>query len=101
MKHHEDPDCLSFSSCNWLQNILSHMVTAVDGITADANILIHHARFYAQQHTMIYQEPVPVENLVLSICNLKQGYTQSGGNQFLIDQNKKNLFYLLDLRKLR
>ena len=56
-----------------------HIVTAVAGITADANTLIQYARLSAQQYTFQYQEPIPVEQLVTDLCDLKQGYTQYGG----------------------
>jgi len=52
---------------------------AVAGITADANILINKLRLSAAQHVYTYGEPMPVEELVTSICDLKQGYTQYGG----------------------
>jgi 20S proteasome subunit alpha 3 len=56
-----------------------HMACAVAGITADANILINYARTSAQRYLFSYQEPMPIEQLVQSICDLKQGYTQYGG----------------------
>ena len=49
------------------------------GITADANILINYARLSAQRYSFAYQEPIPVEQLVQRLCDLKQGYTQYGG----------------------
>eukprot|EP00658_Telonema_sp_P-2_P041257 TRINITY_DN294_c0_g1_i2.p1 TRINITY_DN294_c0_g1~~TRINITY_DN294_c0_g1_i2.p1 ORF type:complete len:281 (-),score=88.47 TRINITY_DN294_c0_g1_i2:419-1261(-) len=52
---------------------------AVAGIRADANILINRARLVAQQYQYKYQEPMPVEQLIQQICDLKQGYTQFGG----------------------
>eukprot|EP01098_Paradermamoeba_levis_P007431 TRINITY_DN306_c0_g1_i1.p1 TRINITY_DN306_c0_g1~~TRINITY_DN306_c0_g1_i1.p1 ORF type:complete len:252 (-),score=93.28 TRINITY_DN306_c0_g1_i1:87-842(-) len=54
---------------------------SVAGITADANILINYARLSAQRHLFSYQEAMPVEQLVQSICDLKQGYTQYGGQR--------------------
>jgi len=56
-----------------------HIITAVAGITADANTLIQYARISAQQYTFQYHEPIPVEQLVTDLCDLKQGYTQYGG----------------------
>lgn len=56
-----------------------HIMCAVAGITADANILINQARLVAQRYTFSYQEPVPVEYLVQNICDIKQQYTQFGG----------------------
>merc|ERR1712099_48619 len=52
---------------------------AVAGITSDANILINKLRLSATQHVYTYGESMPVEELVTSICDLKQGYTQYGG----------------------
>jgi len=52
---------------------------AVAGITSDANILINKLRLTAQQHFFTFGEPIPVEQLVTSICDLKQSYTQFGG----------------------
>lgn len=56
-----------------------HMFCAVAGITSDANILINKLRLSAQQHTFTYREPMPVEQLVTAICDVKHGYTQYGG----------------------
>jgi len=56
-----------------------HIAASVAGITSDANTLINYARLSAQRHTFSYQEPIPVEQLVQKICDLKQGYTQYGG----------------------
>jgi len=56
-----------------------HLACAVAGITADANILINHARLSAQRYTFKFGEPIPAEQLITDICDLKQGYTQYGG----------------------
>ena len=56
-----------------------HVACAVAGITSDANILINTARVAAQRYTFTYAEPMPVEQLVQSLCDTKQGYTQFGG----------------------
>lgn len=42
------------------------------GITSDANILINRLRLTAQQHAYSFSEPMPVEQLVTSICDYKQ-----------------------------
>eukprot|EP00007_Cunea_sp_BSH-02190019_P002955 CAMPEP_0174231726 /NCGR_PEP_ID=MMETSP0417-20130205/2190_1 /TAXON_ID=242541 /ORGANISM="Mayorella sp, Strain BSH-02190019" /LENGTH=225 /DNA_ID=CAMNT_0015309661 /DNA_START=125 /DNA_END=802 /DNA_ORIENTATION=- len=67
------------SRCEKMYKIDEHICAAVAGITADANILVDQARVYAQRHTYGYGEPVPVEQLVKTICHQKQGYTQFGG----------------------
>merc|ERR1711957_1156973 len=56
-----------------------NIACAVAGIRADANILVNKARLIAQQYQFKYQEPMPVEQLIEQICDLKQGYTQFGG----------------------
>jgi len=56
-----------------------HVAVAVAGITSDANILINYTRTEAQKYTFTYQEPIPIEQLLNRICDLKQGYTQFGG----------------------
>jgi hypothetical protein len=55
------------------------MAASVAGITADANILVNYARQAAQKYQLAYQEPIPAEQLVRTVCDLKQGYTQFGG----------------------
>jgi len=55
------------------------MITAVAGMTADANILINYARTVAQRFLYVYNEEIPCEQLVRQLCDLKQGYTQKGG----------------------
>lgn len=56
-----------------------HVVCAVAGLTSDATILIEKLRLYAQQYTFAYGVPIPIENLVVRLCDFKQGYTQFGG----------------------
>lgn len=56
-----------------------HVAVAVAGVTADANTLIEDLRLRAQQYRYKYGEPIPVEQLVVQLCDVKQGYTQFGG----------------------
>ncbi|KAL1331102.1 hypothetical protein HN51_048354 [Arachis hypogaea] len=67
------------SSTEKMYKIDDHVACAVAGIMSDANILINTARVQAQRYTYAYQEPMPVEQLVQSLCDTKQGYTQFGG----------------------
>jgi 20S proteasome subunit alpha 3 len=61
------------------------MACAVAGLTADANSLINHLRMQAQQYLFTYNEEMPCELMVERLCNMKQGYTQTGGiNSILI-----------------
>jgi len=43
------------------------------------HIVVNYARLSAQRYLFQYQEPTPVEVLVQTVCDLKQGYTQFGG----------------------
>jgi 20S proteasome subunit alpha 3 len=56
-----------------------HAACLVAGLTADANILIQRARLTSQRYLHSYQEPMPLEQIVRSICDYKQAYTQFGG----------------------
>lgn len=62
-----------------MYKIDDHCAVAVAGITSDANILLNYARLEAQRYTYGYGETIPVEQLLMRVCDLKQGYTQFGG----------------------
>jgi len=57
------------------------MACSVAGITSDANFLINELRYSAQRYLFYYGEPQPCEQLVMSICDYKQLYTQIGGKR--------------------
>jgi 20S proteasome subunit alpha 3 len=48
-------------------------------MTADANYLVDYAREAGQKFRMTLRNPIPVEQLVIKLCDLKQSYTQFGG----------------------
>ena len=54
-------------------------LSLVAGLTADANILIQRARVSSQRYLHDFQEPMPVEQVVRTVCDYKQAYTQFGG----------------------
>uniref|UniRef100_A0A8C4WWF8 Proteasome subunit alpha type n=1 Tax=Eptatretus burgeri TaxID=7764 RepID=A0A8C4WWF8_EPTBU len=54
------------------------LACSVAGITADANVLTNELRVIAQRYYFQYQEPIPCEQLVMTLCDLKQSYTQFG-----------------------
>jgi len=56
-----------------------HVAAAVGGLTADANIVVNYARLTTQRYLAQYGQPSPIEHLVQTVCDLKQGYTQFGG----------------------
>ncbi|TFG05252.1 MAG: archaeal proteasome endopeptidase complex subunit alpha [Promethearchaeota archaeon] len=57
----------------------SHIGAAIAGLTADARVLIDHARVQAQINKLTYDEDITVKQLTQKICDLKQVYTQMGG----------------------
>eukprot|EP00126_Sphaerothecum_destruens_P014914 Sdes_comp8807_c0_seq1m191 len=67
------------STSEKIYRLNENMVCSVAGITADANILVNKARLSAERYFFSYQEPIPCEQLVQQLCDLKQGYTQYGG----------------------
>ncbi|CAK1354375.1 putative proteasome subunit alpha type-3 [Cercospora beticola] len=67
------------TSAEKLYILNDNMITAVAGMTADANILINYARQAAQRYLLTYNADIPCEQLVRRLCDLKQGYTQHGG----------------------
>ncbi|OHT08818.1 Proteasome subunit alpha type-4 [Tritrichomonas foetus] len=81
-----------------------HVITALAGMTADANNLVDYMRSLAQSYLKTYGEPMPVEQLVRRVCDKKHSYTQYGGLRpygvsFLIagyDRHKGCQLYLTD-----
>jgi len=57
------------------------MACSVAGITSDANVLTNQLRLFAQRHQLSYGEPMPCEQLVATLCDIKQAYTQFGGKR--------------------
>ena len=55
------------------------MACCVAGITSDANVLTNELRAIAQRHTLQFGEPIPCEQLIMRLCDIKQAYTQTGG----------------------
>jgi 20S proteasome subunit alpha 3 len=65
-----------------------HTICAVAGLTADANLLVNSLRVTTQQYLFKYDTPMPVEQLVMSICDTKQGYTQYGGGSLMSERSE-------------
>ena len=62
----------------------SDVACSVAGITSDANVLTNQLRLFSQRHLLHYGEPIPCEQLVASLCDIKQAYTQFGGMCFKV-----------------
>ncbi|MHA1277287.1 MAG: archaeal proteasome endopeptidase complex subunit alpha [Candidatus Helarchaeota archaeon] len=62
-------------------DIDGHVGAAIAGLTADARVLIDHARVQAQINRLTYDEEIHIVQLVRKICDLKQVYTQNAGGR--------------------
>lgn len=56
-----------------------NIYVTVAGITSDANVLVDKLRSISIDYKSQYGEEIPVEQLVIRLCNIKQYYTQIGG----------------------
>jgi len=56
----------------------THLAAAVSGLIGDARTLIDHARVETQNHRFNFDEPMPVEALVQSVCDLALGFGEGG-----------------------
>ncbi|MHA1650819.1 MAG: archaeal proteasome endopeptidase complex subunit alpha [Candidatus Helarchaeota archaeon] len=72
----QDPTSIDKIFC-----IDKHVGAAIAGLTADARVLIDHARVQAQINRLTYDEPISIYQLVRKICDLKQVYTQHAGGR--------------------
>lgn len=66
------------SSVEKIMEIDSHLGAAVSGLVSDARTLIDHARVEAQNHRFTYNEPIAVEALTQSTCDLALGFGEDG-----------------------
>ncbi|KAG7163104.1 proteasome subunit alpha type-4-like isoform X2 [Homarus americanus] len=64
-----------------IYRIDADMACCVAGITSDANVLTNELRAIAQRHTLLFGEPIPCEQLVMRLSDIKQAYTQYGGKR--------------------
>jgi 20S proteasome subunit alpha 3 len=54
-----------------------NIVCAITGFNPDAQVLIDYARIEAQKYRRLFQEPIPIKNLLNIICEIKQQFTQT------------------------
>lgn len=55
----------------------SHIGCAVSGLTADARTMVEHARMTGQMHAFTYDEPIKVESVTQSVCDLALRFGES------------------------
>eukprot|EP00636_Phaeomonas_parva_P006780 CAMPEP_0118854148 /NCGR_PEP_ID=MMETSP1163-20130328/2472_1 /TAXON_ID=124430 /ORGANISM="Phaeomonas parva, Strain CCMP2877" /LENGTH=239 /DNA_ID=CAMNT_0006786827 /DNA_START=198 /DNA_END=917 /DNA_ORIENTATION=+ len=66
------------SSVEKILEVDSHIGAAVSGLISDARTLIDHARVEAQNHRFTFNEPMRVEALTQSTCDLALGFGEDG-----------------------
>lgn len=76
------------SSVVKILEIDSHIGCAVSGLIGDARTLVDHARVEAQHHTFTYDEPIAVEAVTQSVCDLALGFGEGGQNK---NEKKKKM----------
>ncbi|KAI8055275.1 nucleophile aminohydrolase [Syncephalis plumigaleata] len=59
----------------------SHLGCAMSGLTADSRIIIEHARVSSLNHRFIYDEPLKVESVTQSVCDLALRFGESGNSE--------------------
>jgi len=65
------------SSIAKLVKIDAHIGCAMSGLVADARTLVEHARVETQNHWFTYDEMMPVESCVTSICDLALNFGEA------------------------
>ena len=70
---------MEINSVTKIYVIDEHVGAAIAGLHADARRLIDYARVQAQINRLYYEEPITIEDLTRTICDLKQNYTQFSG----------------------
>lgn len=68
------------STAEKIYKLHDDMACSVAGITSDANVLTNELRQIAQRYLLQYGDSIPCERLVSWVCDMKQAYTQYGGN---------------------
>eukprot|EP00128_Syssomonas_multiformis_P011290 Colp12_sorted_trinity150504_noHs@33616 len=58
------------SSIEKIVEIDRHIGCAMSGLTPDARTMIDHARVEAQSHAFTYNEPIKIESITQSVCDL-------------------------------
>ena len=72
---------LENSSVEKVQEVDAHVGVAISGLAADARSLVDHARVEAASHRFTYDEPLRVESLTQSICDLKMSFGEGGDDE--------------------
>ncbi|KAI9218102.1 nucleophile aminohydrolase [Blastocladiella britannica] len=69
------------SSIEKIFEIDRHLGCAVSGLTPDARIIMEHARVESQSHHFTFNEPIKVESVTQSICDLALRFGEGADGQ--------------------
>lgn len=69
---------LEQTSVEKIHEVDAHVGVAISGLTADARTLVDHARVESQNHRFTYDEPMRVESLTQSVCDLMMSFGEGG-----------------------
>ncbi|ORZ00250.1 nucleophile aminohydrolase [Syncephalastrum racemosum] len=72
---------LEASSIEKIVEVDSHLAVALSGMVADARTLVDFGRVAAQNHRFTYDEPLKVESLTQSICDLALRFGESADGE--------------------
>jgi 20S proteasome subunit alpha 5 len=73
-----DSKLLVPASVKKLVKLDAHIGCAMSGLVADARTLVNHARVETQNHWFTYNERIPVESTVQSVCDLALRFGEGG-----------------------
>lgn len=76
------------SSVEKIMEVDDHIGAAVSGLIGDARTLVDHARIEAQNHRFTFDEPIGVEALTQSVCDLALGFGEGDDDG---DSKKKKM----------
>jgi 20S proteasome subunit alpha 5 len=77
---------LESSSIEKIVEIDKHIGCAMSGLTADARMMIEHARVDAQNHSFTYDEPLRVESCTQAICDLALKFGEGDGEESVMSR---------------
>lgn len=69
------------SSIEKIVEVDAHIACAMSGLTADARTMIERARVEAQNYWFTYNEPMPVESVTQSVCNLAMQFGETDDDE--------------------
>lgn len=72
---------LESGSIEKIDEIDRHVGCAMSGLTADARTMIDHARVEATSHEFNYDEPIKVESVTQSVCELALRFGEGGDSE--------------------